>query len=62
MIRILKLATLLFFLATTVFAGPPKVGEPAPEFTLTSSKGSLSSLKDYAGKSNVVLVFYRGYW
>jgi hypothetical protein len=62
MIRILKLATPLFFLAATAFAGPPKVGEPAPEFILTSSKGSLSSLRDYAAKSNVVLVFYRGYW
>jgi peroxiredoxin len=62
MIRIVKQATPLFFLAATVFAGPLKVGEPAPEFSLTSSKGSLSSLKDHAGKSNVVLVFYRGYW
>jgi peroxiredoxin len=61
MIPILRLATLFFLLAATM-AGPPKVGEPAREFALPSSTGSTLSLMDYAGKSNVVLVFYRGYW
>jgi peroxiredoxin len=34
---------------------------PAPDFTLTAVNGSPVSLQDYRGKSNVVLVFYRGY-
>jgi len=62
MIRVSRLAIPLFFLVPTVLAGPPKVGEPARSFTLPSTTGSVLSLKDYIGKSNVVLVFYRGYW
>jgi hypothetical protein len=62
MIRIAKLTVVMFLLVTASLAGPPKVGEPAPAFTLSSSSGSTASLKDYAGRSNVVLVFYRGYW
>jgi hypothetical protein len=62
MIRILGLTSVLLLLASPAFAGPPKVGEPARPFSLTTSEGSISSLKDYAGRSNVVLVFYRGYW
>ena len=62
MALILRLAAPLLLLVATVLAGPPKVGEPAREFTLPSSTGSSSSLKGYAGKSNLVLVFYRGYW
>lgn len=34
------------------------VGDKAPDFTLTSSDGASVSLKDYAGKKNVVLFFY----
>ena len=37
-------------------------GKPAPQFTLASDKGPDVSLSDFAGKSKVVLVFYRGYW
>lgn len=62
MIRDLTLTALLFPLVTMALSGPPKVGEPARPFSLPTSAGSTSSLKDYAGKSNVVLVFYRGYW
>ena len=40
----------------------PKIGDPAPQFGLPSANGSTVSLKDYLGKRNVVLVFYRGYW
>jgi hypothetical protein len=39
-----------------------RLGEPAPEFTLTDSAGRPTSLADYRGKKPVILVFYRGYW
>jgi thioredoxin-dependent peroxiredoxin len=35
-----------------------KVGDKAPDFTLTSEKGTPVNLKDYIGKKNVVLYFY----
>lgn len=35
--------------------------QSAPDFTLTASNGSIISLSDYQDKSNVVVVFYRGY-
>jgi len=55
------------FMLSTLFAivslaSVPKVGDPAPLFGLPSTKGTSVALKDYSGKSNVVLVFYRGYW
>lgn len=34
----------------------------APLFTLPSASGDQVSLDSYAGKNNVVLVFYRGFW
>lgn len=34
----------------------------APAFTLTSASGEPVSLETYRGQSNVVLVFYRGFW
>jgi hypothetical protein len=39
-----------------------RLGEPAPEFTLTDAAGRPTSLADYRGKKPVILVFYRGYW
>ena len=39
-----------------------KVGQPAPNFTLTNLDGKPLSLSDYRGKKNVLLVFYRGHW
>ncbi len=39
-----------------------KLGDLSPAFSLPTSIGSTIALKDYAGKSTVVLVFYRGYW
>jgi peroxiredoxin Q/BCP len=35
-----------------------KVGETAPDFTLTTQSGSSLSLKDFRGKKSVVLYFY----
>ncbi|MBM4297874.1 MAG: redoxin domain-containing protein [Deltaproteobacteria bacterium] len=39
-----------------------KVGQPAPDFTLTNMDGKRISLSDFRGKKSVVLVFYRGHW
>jgi peroxiredoxin Q/BCP len=47
----------LIFLATTLFAAMPQVGQMAPDFTLPSQDGSKVSLHDYKGKW-VVLYFY----
>jgi cytochrome oxidase Cu insertion factor (SCO1/SenC/PrrC family) len=35
-----------------------KVGDPAPDFTLSNTKGEKVSLSDFKGKKNVVLAFY----
>jgi cytochrome oxidase Cu insertion factor (SCO1/SenC/PrrC family) len=35
-----------------------KVGQPAPEFTLTDTSGKPVKLSDFKGKKNVVLAFY----
>ncbi len=35
-----------------------KVGQPAPEFSLTDTEGKEVKLSDYKGKRNVVLAFY----
>ena len=51
-------------------AGAPKVGEPAPDFTLPDSNNQSVKLSDVVaglgtepGKDRyVLLVFYRGYW
>jgi cytochrome oxidase Cu insertion factor (SCO1/SenC/PrrC family) len=39
---------------------PPtiKVGDTAPDFTLTDQNGNKVSLKDFKGKKNVALAFY----
>ena len=36
----------------------PEIGKPAPEFTLKDQAGNDVSLRDFAGKSAVALVFY----
>lgn len=38
------------------------VGEKAPDFTLSKFGGGTTTLSEFAGKKDVVLVFYRGYW
>ena len=74
---VLSLAVLGFFLfATQVYsrrmpesAGAPRVGEPAPDFTLPDTQGRPVRLADLrapqspgAPGSWVLLIFYRGYW
>ena len=62
MLRIFKTLALSNLLMIAVLATVPKVGDTAPQFSLPSTKGTSVALKDYNGKSKVVLVFYRGYW
>lgn len=49
-------------IALVALGATPKVGERAPQFSLPSVTGPTVSLSDYAGKSKLVIVFYRGYW
>ena len=42
--------------------GRVAVGDVAPDFSLMSYAGTVTTLSDYRGEKNVVLVFYRGYW
>lgn len=35
-----------------------KVGQPAPDFTLTDTEGKQVNLHDFKGRQNVVLAFY----
>jgi len=43
--------------------GAPRVGQRAPEFTLSDQDGNQVSLSDLVGKSRAVaLIFYRGFW
>jgi len=39
-----------------------RVGDPAPDFTLTSLAGPPVTLSQYRGTKDVILVFYRGHW
>jgi peroxiredoxin Q/BCP len=39
-------------------AAEPKVGEPAPAFSLSGSDGKTYSLSDFKGKSAVVLAWF----
>jgi peroxiredoxin len=62
MSRIAKTFALSFLFAGVVLGAVPKVGDRAPDFSLPATNGTRVSLKDYLGKSKVVLLFYRGNW
>ena len=47
-----------FIIAACNSSEPLKVGDPAPEFTLTSANGTEVSLNDYQGKQPVLLYFH----
>lgn len=56
---------ILCVLAAVSFAQTPqapqtklKVGDVAPDFTLTDTEGNKVKLSDFRGKKNVVLAFY----
>jgi len=55
MFRTIALSALLS--AAAIAAEPPQVGQPAPDFSLSSQEGSQVSLKQFRGKW-VVLYFY----
>jgi len=43
--------------------GAPRVGQKAPEFTLSDQDEKNVSLSDFIGRSKAVaLIFYRGFW
>ncbi len=43
--------------------GAPRVGQKAPDFTLSDQDGKDVSLRDLVTKSKAVaLIFYRGFW
>ncbi len=54
---ILMSLTLVFAQQTTI-----KIGDKAPDFSLTDQNGKIVKLSKIVKKSNVVLIFYRGYW
>jgi cytochrome oxidase Cu insertion factor (SCO1/SenC/PrrC family) len=61
----LALLTYLFAVAAyaqadtkTAAAAKLKVGDIAPDFTLTDTSGQKVKLSEFRGKSNVVLAFY----
>ena len=45
-----------------VDTGRVAVGDVAPDFSLMSYAGTATTLSDFRGDKNVVLVFYRGHW
>ncbi len=46
------------FAMATAAAGPPSVGQAAPDFTLKDQNGRDVRLSDFRGKKTVVLAFY----
>lgn len=58
----MALGSLALFALTIVAAiasgGPPRVGQPAPDFDLKDQNGSDVRLSDFRGKKTVVLAFY----
>jgi cytochrome oxidase Cu insertion factor (SCO1/SenC/PrrC family) len=70
--KFLIIAALILLSSTSIFAQQKnetikpketvKVGEIAPDFTLTDQDGKSAKLSAAVKNSKVVLVFYRGYW
>ena len=56
----LALAILLAWLLVACSSGQtaPQVGDPAPDFTLTTTDGATVSLSDYQGQQAVLLYFH----
>ena len=45
-----------------ISAQAPRVGEKAPEFTLSDQNGKSVALVDLLSPNGAVLIFYRGHW
>ncbi len=65
MIRILILTVVVLLLSSAVLAQTDstlptqlKVGDTAPDFTLSDTTGQKVKLSDFRGKNSVVLAFY----
>jgi hypothetical protein len=43
-------------------AQAPRIGEKAPEFTLSDQNGKQVALADLLSPNGAILIFYRGYW
>ena len=43
-------------------ADPPRVGDPAPPFTLRTQKGQERTLAGYLANGPLLLAFHRGTW
>lgn len=60
--KLLIMAALAITFAASAFAQGTtptlKVGDMAPDFTLTDTAGQKVKLSDFRGKNNVVLAFY----
>jgi len=54
----LSASLVAFLLILPVYAAAAEVGQKAPEFELASTKGGTIKLADFAGKKEVVLLFY----
>ncbi len=60
-ISLAALIAAFFWIAVSAQAPAPvklKVGDEAPDFTLSDTAGQKVKLSDYRGKNNVVLAFY----
>jgi peroxiredoxin Q/BCP len=53
-----SIAMLAFAALTAATGGPPRVGQPAPDFVLNDQNGRPVRLIDFRGKKSVVLAFY----
>lgn len=57
----MKQIMLLTFLAASLMAAPPAVGEKAPDFALKNLDGKTVKLSDKTAKGQVVLIVLRGF-
>ena len=58
---VIIIATLILLGGAMFFTsnkGSLKVGDQAPDFTLTDQNGATVKMSDFLGKKNVVLAFY----
>jgi peroxiredoxin len=58
MFRTLAVLAIAFVLSHPLDSGAVEVGQPAPEFSLPATTGTNVSLKDFRGKSWVLIEFY----
>lgn len=65
MMKLILFSLLMSVCAVVAFAQPPqapqtklKVGDLAPDFSLSDTTGNKVKLSDFRGKKNVVLAFY----